>query len=56
MKMSAAGVVGGGGMASAAVAAPTVPGVKVDDKYAFMAKAAAAPAAMSGAADAAWDD
>lgn len=44
MKLSTAGVVQTGGSAA----------VKVDDKYAFMAKAT--PAADAGAADAAWDD
>ena len=44
MKLSAQGVVQSG--ASAAV--------KVDDKYAFMAKASTTEA--TGAADAAWDD
>jgi hypothetical protein len=45
LKLGAQGVVAAGSTA-----------VKVDDKYAFMAKAQAAPTAMSGAADAAWDD
>jgi hypothetical protein len=44
MKLSTAGVVQTGGSAA----------VKVDDKYAFMAKAT--PAGDAGAADAAWDD
>ena len=44
MKLSTAGVVQSGSSAA----------VKVDDKYAFMAKAT--PAGDAGAADAAWDD
>lgn len=43
LKLSQQGVVQSGSAA-----------VKVDDKYAFMAKAA--PAAATGVADAAWDD